>query len=137
MNELRQFATWLWERPATKKASVRLPIPRIITQFVLYAGLLFVCYGLSEISGEAAQREHFNLFIKNGWNAVATGLFFFILLINSYLDEQSPSNKGIVAYFGGAKRDPKNPIVRLGYIVGICCLLSLFVAYFETWGWHR
>ena len=135
MDEFRQFRNWLLARPSIKGTNYRLPIPRFISQLFFYVCFLAGFYGLSKISPDYTERQRLDLVVRNGWTLAAVGLFFFSLLINDYLNGRFPP-KGFLARFGMGARpeDPGNPVVRLSYIVGPCCLICFAVGFFKTWG---
>ena len=135
MNELRLFAHWLWNRPVIERFNVRLPIPRVFSFLFFYGCFIVASYLTTKLFAQPSQQERFESFYRNPWMQCAIGLFFCILAINAYLAEKFPSaKKGFVAQFSSGKRDPKNPVVLLGSCLGVLCLISFVIGYFQTWG---
>jgi hypothetical protein len=134
MNQLDIFLQWLWARPTSKNAKVRVPIPRVFWHLLFYVLFLAIGYKTSRLFAPPSQVEKFKSLYHNNWMFACAATFFCAWITNDYLDKKYPSGKsGFFAQYSEGKRDFKDPIVKFYLFVGILSLITFLVGILQTW----
>jgi hypothetical protein len=131
MNTLLPLLCWLWERPTSKK--YRMLAPRVFWYLLVFTLFSLFGYFTTEPFAASADKERFRSFYYDGWTWIGATFFVCSWIIHDYLSAKYSSSGSGRSSSDEKGVNYKDPLAKYMVILGLLSLITLTIAFFDTW----
>lgn len=134
MSEFSQFLQWVRNDRGTPIPLVPLRIPRLLTSIPIYviAGVL-AYFAMDKSIHDPSQREALRHFVHSSWILLAYFTFFWVWLLNRYLNFKYPrTGSGLPEQIHGGRRDRHDIVVKVHITLFVLSSLLFLIGALEA-----